>query len=104
MASLRTSGAAAASLVVKASEGVLKEIRVYNANAAAQFIQIHNTLLLPADANAPVDVFKIPAESSASYTPPEGLYLDTGIILCNSSTYATKTIGAADCWFAADYE
>lgn len=96
--------ALAASLVVKASSGILWEIRGDNGLAAEQYIQVHNGTSLPADTAVPIEVFRIPASKSFSITFPNGLICSTGIVICNSTTLATKTIGSANCWFSADYE
>ena len=95
--------AAAASLVIKASAGTLYEVSGYNSNASAQFILVHDAASLPADATVPEDVIRVPATSSFSITYPQGKSFGTGIVVYNSSTYATKTIGSADCWFSAEY-
>jgi len=96
--------ALAASLVIKATRGVLYEIRGYNDAVVAQFVQIHDASSLPADASVPEEVFIVAATSNFSITFPQGKKFTTGIVVTNSSTPATKTIGAADCWFSADFE
>lgn len=93
-----------ASAVVKASPGTLYELLVTNTNAGSQFIQIHNTTSVPSDTAVPLDVFYVGANQTVSYQPAGGLSCDTGISVCNSSTAATKTVGASDCWFSARYE
>jgi len=35
--------------------------------------------------------------------PSDGWDLPDGIVVCNSSTSATKTLGAADCFFTSAY-
>ena len=94
----------AASLVVKASAGKLFEIRGYNSSASAQFIQVHDAASLPADTAVPEEVITVPASSNFSITFPPGKSFGTGIVVCNSSTGPTKTIGSADCWISADFE
>jgi len=93
----------ASSLVVKASAGTANEIRGHNSLASAQFIQIHDASSLPADSAVPEDIILAAANSSFSITYPQGKAFATGIVACNSSTGPTKTIGAADCWFSAEF-
>jgi len=98
------STAYATNLVVKASAGRLYAISGYNSKASDQFIQIHNTTSLPADASVPKRILRVYADSNFFFDFGEfGLYCATGITVCNSTTGPTKTIGAADIWFQADY-
>lgn len=92
-----------ASLVVKASAGTVYEIRGYNSLASTQFIQIHDASSLPSESATPEDVISAEASSNFFITYPQGKTFATGIVVTNSSTAATKTIGAADCWFSAEF-
>lgn len=95
--------ALAASLVVKASAGTLSGFSGINTSGSTQYIQVHNAASLPADTAVPVIVLKADAGENFSYTPIAPVTFATGITICNSSTLATKTIGAADCWIQAEY-
>lgn len=95
--------ALATSLVVKASGGSLVGILGFNNSASDQYIQVHNAASLPANTAVPIVTFKVFAGDNFFWVPPKPLPLDTGIVVCNSSTAATKTIGAADCWFNVEY-
>lgn len=100
-----TSVAYATNLVVKASAGRLFGVQGYNSNASPQFIQVHNATSLPVDTSVPVITFLVPGTSPFSIDFGRlGRYFATGIVLCNSSSGPTKTIGAADCWFDAQYQ
>lgn len=99
-----TTTAYAASLIVKAAAGALYSITGYNSRTSTQFIQIHDSATLPANGAVPRVIFSVPAQSNFSFDlNPYGRYFATGIVICNSSTGPTTTIGAADCWFDAQY-
>lgn len=94
------SQALASSLVALPGMSYLVSFTVNNTNVGAQFIQFHDSNVLPADGATPAVVFTVAASSDkvVSYTLPGRLF-NVGIVVCNSSTAATKTIGAADCFF-----
>ena len=95
----------ATSFVVKDSKGSLIHVSGYNSKASVQFIQIHDAAALPADTAIPIAVITAAATSNFAFPPWLAKYpFQLGIVLCNSSTGPTKTIGSADCWFNALYE
>ena len=77
-------------------------LTVNNTNAAAQYIQLHDAASTPADTAVPVLVIKAPAADDQMIDlGVYGMIFVNGLYVCNSSTAATKTIGAADCQFFA---
>lgn len=95
------SPAAASSLIVSTGPCSLSQLVVDNAGGA-QFIQLHDSATVPADGAIPTLVFRIPASTSAAFDAAlRGVQFNTGLVICNSSTAATKTIGAANCYFTA---
>jgi hypothetical protein len=95
----------AASLIVKASAGVLYIVTGFNSRSSGQFIQIFDSATLPADTSVPKVIFYV--ESNSNFSFDLGVYgraFSSGIVVCNSSTGPTKKIGAADCWFDVQYK
>jgi hypothetical protein len=77
---------------------MLMGFSVYNSKASSQYIQLHDAAALPADTTVPAMVWAIPAKSTLTVSFGEvGRPCLTGIVICNSSTDATKTLGSADC-------
>lgn len=102
-ASVVSSTAYEASHVLKATPGALLMLSGYNSKGSAQFIQLHDAASLPADTAVPV--FTMTVATAANFTitlPIAGMKFSTGIVVCNSSTGPTKTIGSADCYFTAE--
>lgn len=91
-------------LIIKNSGGVLYNIIGYNSSDNDQFIQIFDSSSLPTDGSIPVIIFKILSQCNFSFDlGAVGRLFRDGIIICNSSTATTKTIGASDCWIDAQY-
>lgn len=99
-----TSTALEASRVIKSAPGSLYRVSIYNGKAGSQYIQLHNASSLPADTAVPVFTFQMATLTTIQLDwDTIGRYFDTGIVICNSSTAATKTLGSADCFFDAQY-
>ena len=101
-----TSTAYEASHVIKGSAGVLFAVTGFNSSASDQFIQIHDANSLPSNGAAPVITFLLRASRNFSidFGGKFGRFFTTGIVICNSSTGPTKTIGSSDCWFDAQFK
>jgi len=96
------SAALAAGVQLSAVPVTLYGLTVNNTNAAAQFIQLHDSASVPAEGAAPALVIKAPAaDDQVIDLGVYGMAFTNGLYVCNSSTAATKTIGAADCQFFA---
>ncbi len=104
------SGALASGLVVKSSAGVLYGFSGVSTRTSAQYVCVWNTSAAAGAGIAPDIVVYVPAAAAGgavnfSWTPgPHGWHFATGIYVGNSTTLATRTAGAADCWFQALYE
>src|SRR3954465_15283918 len=95
----KSTTAYAASLVVKKEAGVLLSCFGYN-SGPQQWVQIHDAAALPANTAVPLHTFVIAAGDNFSVIiPTTGIPCGTGIVIANSSTAQTLTVGAADCWF-----
>lgn len=97
-----TSTAEEASRVVKGGPGILYGFTVYNNNAATRYIQVFDSVALPADGVVPPLTFEVATQTTRAIDFGQyGRRFNVGIVLCNSSTDTTKTIGAADSLFDA---
>lgn len=100
-----TSVALEKSRVAKGSAGTLFGFSGFNDKSSSQYIQLHDAAALPADTAVPVITFEVaPKSPFQGEFGPRGRAFANGIVLCSSSTLATKTLGAAsDCWFDVQY-
>lgn len=100
-----TSVALETNRVIKATAGTLYGLSGINNAAFGQYIQLHDAAALPADGAVPSVVVFVPAASNFSLDYEDlGRRFSIGIVACNSTTLATKTIGAANCWFDGQFE
>ncbi len=77
----------------------------YSTAAAAQFILVFDANTLPAESSVPLFVWNLAAHSGVGFGwQPNGRQFQTGLVLCNSSTDATKTIGAVDTFFDVQFD
>lgn len=99
-----------ASRVIKSGPGILYGLTVYNSSTSAQFILLFDANTLPADGVIPDVVLVVGAGGTSAtvgglqtwdWVPGRGFH--TGIVVCNSSTAVTKTIGSANCWFDSQF-
>lgn len=91
-----------ASHVLATGPATLLSLLGYNSKASAQFIQIHDAASLPANGEVPAITFLVAATSNFNLAAVlRGMKFANGIVVCNSSTGPTKTIGSNDCFFTA---
>ena len=77
---------------------------VYSTKASSQFVNVFNASALPADTAVPLWSWPLAANNGVGFSwAPNGRQFNAGLVLCNSSTDATKTIGSADCFFDVNY-
>lgn len=94
-----------ASLIINATGGVLYGLHAHNSNGAARWIQLFDSATLPADTAVPLLIYSVATLTSVQLDfGVFGLRFTKGIVVCNSSTGPTKTIGAADSWFCARFK
>lgn len=78
---------------------------VYNSAASSKWVQLFDSSTVPADTAVPLMAFAIAATSTLGvYFGPMGRTFKRGLIIVNSTTDTTKTIGAADCLFDVEYD
>lgn len=103
--SVSSTSALATSAVIKASSGTLHSLIGFNDSSSAQYIQLHDSATLPANTAVPKLVITVPTKANFSIDFGSfGMPFANGIVWCNSSTLATKTIGSADCFATAIYK
>lgn len=89
---------------VKGSYGALVGFSGYSSNAAAQFIQVHDSAGTPAAGAVPLIVLTVGATGNFSWNPIRmNKFFKNGIFVGNSTTAQTYTAGAADTWFNVLY-
>jgi hypothetical protein len=95
------SAAYEASHVLRTKAGVLMTLQGYN-SGPAQFIQLFDSITVPANGVAPIWVQAVAATSNFTMqVPTTGMPFTTGLAVSNSTTGPTKTLGASDCYFTA---
>lgn len=84
---------------VKASAGCIKSVYCHNTNAAARYIQIHNTSTTPSGGAVPTFSFLVPTGGATligdDFFGEQGYYCSSGIAFAFSTTETTYTAGSA---------
>ena len=95
--------AAAASGVVKGGPGAVFGWTITNTNAATRWVQFFDATTVPADTAVPLITIQLTTGATSLVTLIRPRLFFKGIVVCNSSTSATKTVGAADSFFDVQY-
>jgi len=99
-----STGALAASILVP-GRIVVYGFTVYSSKASAQWLQVFDADKLPAEGAVPLFVWNLAAHIGVGFGwQPNGRQFQTGLVLCNSSTETTKTIGSADTFFDVQFD
>lgn len=80
----------------------LHRVIATNTNGATRYIQLFDATSVPGDGSVPLIVFPLTAGQSTQPPIDFGVYgrvFSNGVVICNSTTEATKTIGSADSFF-----
>lgn len=95
----------AASIVAFTGNCRLYGFTVYNSKASAQYMLVFDNSVVPGNGAVPVmPALKVANDANvAAYFGSVGRWFDRGIVIVNSSTAASLTIGSADCWFDVQY-
>jgi hypothetical protein len=94
-----TNGKVSSSIVIPGSIIVYGFV-AYSTKGSAQFLNVFDLSSVPADTAVPLFSWPLAANNGVGVSyAPNGRWFKEGIVLCNSSTDATKTIGSADCLF-----
>lgn len=96
-----------ASRVIKSGPGILYSLTVYSSLAGNQWVQLFDANTVPADGAVPCCILNLSGTTAGLTTPQwfwtAGRTFQAGIVVCNSTTGPTKTIGAANCFFDAQF-
>ena len=96
--------ALASSIVAMVGQGRLIGFTVSSTRASSQFVQLFDSGALPADGAVPILSIDIATVvSKGVYFGSDGRWMRQGIVICNSTTQGSKTIGSADCLFDVQY-
>jgi hypothetical protein len=96
-----SANAAAASAAVATTAGWVYSIVGYT--TTEPFIQLHDAAALPANGVVPLLTLPVLPGQWFEFHFPVGIRFYNGLILCNSSTDLTKTIGGATTQFVCGY-
>lgn len=97
------SNALQASMVVKTGPGILYGVTVTNTLASSQYVLLFDATAVPADGAVPILAKLLPASDAVGFSWLPGRTFLTGIVVCNSTTNTSKTLGLANCLFDCQF-
>lgn len=78
----------------------LYSVTGYNSKASNQYILLFDAATLPANGTVPLLALQANSKNAFAWDfGPEGMSMSTGVVVANSSTDTTLTVGSADCFF-----
>jgi hypothetical protein len=78
---------------------------VYSTKGSAQYLNVFDANTIPADTAVPLFSWPLAANNGVGFGfTPRGRQFQTGLVLCNSSTDSTKTIGSVDTFFDVQFD
>lgn len=92
-----------ASAVIKTGPGILYGFTVTNTKASAQYCLVFDANSVPADGAIPILAKSVAANDAVGFSWLPGRTFLVGIVICNSSTNTSKTVGSADCFFDVQF-
>lgn len=98
-------GALTNALLASSGPSRLIGFTVYSSKNANQFVLVFDSATIPADNAVPLFVLPILTQNQTSaYYGHEGRVFYQGIVVCNSTTDTTKTIGSKDCFIDVQWK
>lgn len=97
------SRALASSAVVKTGPGYLYGMTVTNTSASSQYLLLFDATAVPADGAIPILAKSLAANDATGFAWLPARTFLTGLVVCNSSTNTSKTIGSANCFFDVQF-
>jgi len=99
-----SSNALASSQVGFAGQGRLYGFSVSSTRASGQFVQLFDASAVPANGAIPILSLNIATGTSIAVDfGSEGRWMRIGVVVANSTTQGSLTLGSADCLFDVQY-
>lgn len=94
----------ASSLIAVTQAAKVFSVMIYNSAASDQWYMVFDATALPANGAVPkIPPVLVPSKSSGWIDWGDGRQFYNGVVVCNSTTDTTKTLGAADSWLSVNF-